>query len=216
MSTITITLRSLRHSPWGLLTDGPRPQPIVWLTSEDPTKSVDSSLFSESDIDSLLRFEGAEIISVEGLDIPESLPSQLSLQPSLPTENQFLSVTDKQTNVEVSTLTQKELSHSEEVRESLKNQDPDVSELLALHAYEIRKRLKVMAKGSYGPRFFQAVRRSEMKGKNRKTVVALLAEIVRGKIAEVGLERGFRDYKSLSDTYYDEIIEYPEDDDLEG
>jgi hypothetical protein len=153
---------------------------------------------------------------VEGLDIPESLPSQLSLQPSLPTENQFLSVTDKQTNVEVSTLTQKELSHSEEVRESLKNQDPDVSELLALHAYEIRKRLKVMAKGSYGPRFFQAVRRSEMKGKNRKTVVALLAEIVRGKIAEVGLERGFRDYKSLSDTYYDEIIEYPEDDDLEG
>ena len=222
MSTVTLTLINPRYAPWGLLTDEEKPQMIVWLTEETPSQEVEKILLSDWDVVRIKQAENAQIISVIGLDdvglINEEDETE-EVEPCVPiAASKTPAVADSQTIMDVTQLMRKEAEKAKALEEKIKGRYPKIDELLAEPAYKLKKELKELAKGRTLVSFFQEARKKEIEGKDRKTVVSVLTDIIQAKIAAVGMDgytNGTTGQTSLSDAYYDMIEEFEDEDEEE-
>ncbi len=212
MSTVTLSLVNIRHAPWGLLTDQEPPEMIVWLTEENPSAEIDSIMLLDGDLIRIDQSWNAGIINVSGLkshnemtvpSIPKSVSAPI-VSPARP------KVSPSETIMDVTQLMRKEADRAKVIEEKVKSRYPKIDELLVLPAFKLKKELKTLAKSQITVSFFQECRNKEINGKNRKTVIAVLVEIVQAKISAIGLD-GRSGESSLSNAYYDMIEEFEDE-----
>jgi len=216
MSLVTLTLTNNKFSPWGLLTEGEYPQPIIWLTEDNPTAQVLYDHLSKGDLIRIMQGVLSKMIVAEGLEIETPKPVIPQI-PSFPTKERKSKVADKETTMQVLSQMAKEKGQYEELKKRLTHRSSEVEEILKLPAHKVRKRLKECAKGNYTVQFFQSCRRVEEEDKDRKTILALLVDLIQAKIAAVHVDRvGTQTGQSaLSSAYYDMIEEFEDEDEEE-
>lgn len=216
MSIVTFSLRNLKHAPWGLLTEEERPQPIVWLTEMNPIDQIDHSFLSESDIIRAKQGEAQGFIIVEGLS-PEfklsQAPKYVETTPILSQPESKLA--SQETIMDVATLIKEENERAKEIEKKVVSRGPKVEEFISLPAHKLKKEIKRLAKEGTYISFFQACRTKEVSGKNRKSVIAVLIEVIQAQIAAIGVDRVASKHSGqtiLSNAYYDMIEEFEDED----
>jgi hypothetical protein len=226
MPAVKLSLTNQRHAPWGLLTDEEHPRTLVWLTETNPSGEVDSILLTDWDLSRIYQSEAAGIIAVDGLENPYTIPSGIDPNEKDPRINPVVQidqivapkVQSSETIMDVTALMREEAKRAELIKSKINNSYPKIEGLLAQPAHSLKKELKSLAKDQVMVSFFQACRAKELEGKNRKTVVAVLVEIIQAKIAAVGVDsRGNSQtgQTALSDAYYDMIEEFEDEEDDE-
>jgi hypothetical protein len=217
MSTVTISLTSPRYAPWGLLTDEEHPQTLCWLTEMHPTAHLDSEILTDWDVKRIEHSCLSGVVTVDGLDFPGDPRKPASHIMTVPVGNSVQSkVQPSETIMDVTALMRQEAQRAEAIKERIVNRYPVLDEVLELPANQLKKKLKEMAKDpNCLPTFFQEARKREMIGKDRKTVITLLVEIIQSKIAAQSVDgranRG-TGQTVLSDMYYDMIEEFEDED----
>jgi len=202
MDTVTFELKDFSQSPWGLFTEEFPPQPFVWLTEISPTAEIYRSSLSQRDIENIWLAQSLGVISTEGLFIEEDLKAKEQ-------------VDNTQANIfDVAELMRKENQSSAKKKHFLDNKYPGLDTLLALPAPKLKKELKQMAKTA-AVSFFQEARKREETGKGRKTVLAVLLDIIQKKVEALGLAKSVNSMTGesmVSDIYYESIEEFSDED----
>lgn len=223
MSTVTLTLLKPRYAPWGLLTDEETPRMIVWLTEEDPVQEVDSLLLSDWDVARILQSDQAGIIHQEGINdvqlvsaepqtpdgVNGAVPIPSSIAPKVAPHEMVMDVTQ---------LMRQEAERAKQFEQKVQSRYPKLDELLSTPANQLKKQLKELAKGRTPVSFFQEARKKEQLGKDRKTVISVLTDIIQAKINAVGVDGQANMHTgqtTLSDAYYDMIEEFEEEEEEE-
>ena len=215
MSLLTLSLINTRYAPWGLLSDDEPPRQIVWLTEMQPTASVDSALLSNWDRQRIQQSYDAHIIVVDGLDNPNPEPKVDSSRVMPVGQEAPSKIADPQTIIDVTQLIREEAEKEQQLKDRVLSSYPSLDTILALSAGKAKKQLKELAKTIPSVSFFQEARKKEMSDKNRKTVIAVLVEIVQAKINAVGLDASkalVGGQNGLADAYYGLIEEYEDED----
>jgi hypothetical protein len=222
MGTISIQLRKTKFAPWGILRDsivrGNRvPLPIIWLTEDEPFKQIEEEDLYESEIQKILMSAQLGTIEVSGIYVPP---------PILPTVVAPVvdEVSREQMVFDVTSLIKREdelreqdaIERRERLQRSIKSKVadyPEVETFLNRHASTVKKALKELATKEAPITFFSACKSAEEAGKNRPGVLLLIVEILRRKIAAVGVDTAFdrgSGRSTLADAYYT-MIEEEED-----
>ena len=218
MPTVTLSLLNLRHAPWGLLTDEEIPQTLVWLTEESPVSKVESEMLTDWDVTRIIQSCQAKIISAEGLEGYESISETPNIPraTSVPITSPLRpKVASSETIMDVTQLMRNEAKKAQVLEEKIKASYPKIDELLSMPATKLKKELKELAKGRTLVSFFQECRKKELEGKDRKTVIAVLVEIIQTKINQVSIDGkpgGHTGQTALSNAYYDMIEEFEDED----
>jgi len=209
--TVTFQLTEARFAPWGLFTDTEKPAPFVWLSDEHTVGRVSRNHLSESDIIRIRADVRSGLIIVTGLeDGPEVPPPPGPTPVAVPLNPPLV--------MDVAQLMHKEMAEGKRFEERLKRGYPKVDEFLDRPAHVVRKELKSAAKKGITLPFFQSCRKGELAGKERKTVIRLLTEIIQRKVAAVGATGATNRVTGqslLSDAYFDMIEEEEEEDSAE-
>lgn len=92
----------------------------------------------------------------------------------------------------------------------LQKQNPIVAQTIDQPANKAKRALKILARGRIPFSVFKLCLEREEKGKNRKTVIALIRKIMQRKIASTQTEESAPGVPSLSDAYYDSLEEEEE------
>jgi hypothetical protein len=223
MSIITLRLLNEKYAPWGLLTDEPQPRTIVWLTIAEPEGNIRSEILSDWDLSRIMQGKNLGIISVDGLNFPqqETINSepQMNIDEVVSAAKSTTSYSQKLPSSEVLDVTKllrEESEKSKEIAETVSQGYPEVDVILKLPANKLRKKLKQMAKENFSISFFKNCKKKEERGKSRKTVIALLVDIITAKIAAIDVEGKYNVYTgktSLDDQYYDMIEEFDDEED---
>ncbi len=214
---LTFQIASPKFAPWGLFTESDKPEALVWLPSHLAKATVERAYLSEGDLQRAIADMRLGIITIEGL-INDEVPEPIGVQaPAVPDPED--KEEKKNLVLDVAALMEKERLNGE-ARAKVIQQDPypKLKELLKLPAHKLRRALKEEAVKNPSVQFFQAAKKAELEGKDRKTIVALLVEIIKLKLAAVHVE-GRRDARtglsSLDEAYYGEIEEFQEEDEDE-
>jgi hypothetical protein len=218
MSIINIHLISPKDSPWGLLTNEDNPRTLVWLTAENPDAEIDSLMLTELDIRCIQQGKLIGVIEADGIEEIDKIQSGSRA----PKVNNILipssvrpQVAPSEVVLDVTQLMRKEVKRAQALEEKIKDRYPQIDDLLAKPANQLKKELKDLAKGSTLVSFFQECRKKEQNGKDRKSVIAVLVEIIQAKINAVGIDGNANARTGqtfLSDAYYDMIEEYEDED----
>lgn len=218
MSTVTLTLRDPKYAPWGLLTEDEPPQMLVWLTLEEPINEIDSAMLSDWDVVRIIQSRNAGILEATGLEGFESVSDvpKVPKATSVPIVSPIRpKVASSETIMDVTQLMKKDAVRAQALEDRIKGSYPKIDKLLALPAHTLKKELKELAKGRALVSFFQEARKKEMAGKDRKTVVSVLTDIIQAKINAIGID-GQQNMQTgqtmLSDAYYDMIEEFEDED----
>jgi len=220
MSTVTLTLKNPRYAPWGLLTDEETPQMIVWLTEEDPVKKIEATLLTDWDVVRIKQSEAADIIVAEGLESVKLVTEEAKVRSagapiSTPVQSK---VSSSNTIMDVTQLMRQDADRAKALEERVKSRYPKLDELLAMPAHKLKKELKELAKDGTMVSFFQEARKKEQDGKDRKTVLSVLTDIIQSKINAVGLDGRASTQTgqtALSEAYYDMIEEFEDEEEEE-
>jgi hypothetical protein len=221
MSTVTLTLIKSKYAPWGLLTEEENPRMLVWLTEESPEAQIDSMMLTYGDISRIQQSKSAGIIDASGIDEIDQLPSTSTIPPTIstpvPIQNEP-KIAPPEVVMDVTQLMRQEAERAMALEKRIMESYPEVDKLLAKPAYGLKKELKRLAKGNTSISFFQRCRKNEQEGKNRKSVIAVLVEIIQAKINAVRADSrpgGYTNQTSLSSAYYDLIEEFEDEDNEE-
>ena len=198
-SIVTFELIDLSQSPWGILSQGNKPMPIVWLTEYDPIAKVEASHFTLADLNRIRLYANAGIIRVEGLPSEEEAPTRPIYPQPISTEvpifdaNALLNVGD---------------ADETDGGERLGLRRSKTEAFLDRNANEVKEELKMLAKRDASVAFFTDCRKLEIEGKQRKTVLSLLTRIISAKVEHANnpdpkMKPGAR--RKLEDSYYDAI-----------
>jgi hypothetical protein len=218
MSTVRLSLLDFRYAPWGLFTDTEKPEPFIWLTQDSPVGETDSSFLTDQDLDRIYQFFVMGALSIEGLKLVEENEVELPPEPpQVPIQDSGYSpVADAQTIMDVTNLIRNENKrHEEIIQKKMEASYPEIKKLLSMNAGPLKKELKKMAKTTPSVSFFQECRKKELSGKDRKTVIAVLVEIIQSKIAVINMDGRAGTHTgqtALSEAYFDMIEEYEDED----
>lgn len=222
MATITITLRNTKYAPWGLLTDEEHPRTIVWLTAENPVCEIDSGYLTDWDLVRIQESVRNGFIDASGVEELEIVTIQQSTDPSSKFKGNTVPIDskpepkdiDQNMIMDVSALMREQIKKSEEANKAVDSGYPKAAEILQQKAPDLKKALKELAKTGAPVSLFQDCRRKETQGKNRKTVIAVLLDIIKTKIdlvAENGHRSAQYGQSKLADIYFDQIEEYEDE-----
>jgi len=205
MDFVTLKLKDFSQAPWGLFTDEFPPQPLVWLTEVNSNAKIARAALTDTDIKNIWSGQCTGVITSEGLFLEEK-------------KEESVQDTAQSKIFDVSELMRQEDQQTARKKQFLENKYPNLDEILALPASKLKKKLKEMAKSATVP-FFQEAKRREEGNKDRKTVIAVLVEIIQKKVTAVGLVgsvNAVTGESMVADTYYDMIEEFEdEDEDVE-
>lgn len=221
MSTVTLSLTNARHAPWGLLTEEEQPQMVVWLTEEQSTQDIDSAILTDWDVSRIIHSRDAGILEVKGLENYESISQETKVPRSsaVPIVSPVSpKVAPSETIMDVTQLMRQEAERSKVIEEKIRNRYPKINELLSMPAHKLKKEIKSLAKGVAPISLFQELRKKEIEGKDRKTVIAVLTEVIQSKINAVGIDGRpgmHTGQTALSEAYYDMIEEFEDEDEPE-
>ncbi len=208
MSEVTFTLIKENYAPWGLFAESAPEQIVVWLTPENPVCLIDSILLSETHIEISRHSQAAGIISITGL--PDENKDSFEALPKSEPVSQFAQ--------NLVGLMKKDIEVGNEQKFKALAGNPEVDKVLSMPVGKLKKELKRIAKEDSPASFFRECRSKEAEGKNRKTVIAVLVDIIQKKIKSSEHQvrshfPGFRDV--ISEQYYNSIEEYEDEDEDE-
>jgi hypothetical protein len=213
--SIIVSLKDpLRTGTWGLfVNDQPNSIPKLWLTEETPKVEISLHLLTETDLISIRNYESLGVINVEGLKSEPTVYNE-DFMWQIPIEED-----DDDLSIDINVDEMIELSNNiikeEEFIESLNpKQDlyiDDINKVLSLPAHKCKKKLNELIKDSNSKidkfKFLKECRDYEQKEKKRKTILALIVDLMVKQVSSEEFSRIENTKETLSDRYFDMIVQ---------